>query len=195
VTAMRIELMDWLSGRSDSVWRQANFVIENLLPLVNAGLDWEDYHRECFVIGEHTSKNMQLPVYEIRREDLGLRLVMRNNFHDWKLSVESSSPIVPSDGVFSALFFTVPPIEPEYTGNELAECYFQGFEDEDVFGYYCQDHRRWSACIDDDFRLWTTIFLIMRDVGAVPTMQWRTKESHAAEIEAARQRAAARFHR
>lgn len=80
--SMRIELDKWLEGRGGTVYQQANFVRDNLLPLVGHGLDWEDYARGCFVIGEHTSKQIILPVYEMCREDLGLRLVMRNNFHD-----------------------------------------------------------------------------------------------------------------
>lgn len=185
---MKIELREWLRSAHDAAKRQAVFVLEDVLPLVGAGLDYEDYRDGAVVIGEHMSKSVCLPVYEMRREDLGLRLVMRNNFHDWKLSVDSARPIVERNGFLSSLFHTTPPVERGYTGDDLAKVYFEGFRCEDIFGYHCGNQGQWSACVRDDYRMWATVFYVMRELEVVKPLVWHTRASHAAEIEAQRER-------
>jgi hypothetical protein len=128
-----------------------------------------------YVISEHRSKSVRLPVYLFERADLGIRFVLRNNFYDWKLSVMSENPI--QSDLFPYLFHTTPPIEREYTGDELAHVYFEGFPKDLIFGYHGADPRRWSASLGDR-ALWTTILLCMRSVGGVKPMAWHTRESH-----------------
>ena len=114
----------------------------------------------------------------------GLTLVVRNNFYDWKLSVISKDRPIVAD--FSGLFYTTPPVAPEYTGNELADCYFEGFPKELVFGYYePSDKKRFSAAIGGDHALYTTVFLLLRSLDIVRPCQWHTPESHRAAIERA----------
>src|SRR6185369_7381601 len=100
-------------------------------------------------------KSVKLPVYQLSRPDLGLRLILRGNFHDWKLSVISNKPIAAD---FTGLFRTTPPTHPKYHGNELASCYFEGFPEELVFGYYePSDKCQWSAAIGGQQALWATV--------------------------------------
>jgi hypothetical protein len=127
-----------------------------------------------------------LPVYVIDRKDLGLTIVLRDNFYNWKLSVMSERPVLAD---FTGLFKVVPPFEPEYTGNPLASVYFEGFPESLVFGYYAtSDWRIWSAEIWGDNPLWTALFLLLKSVGGIRPAQWRTKESHRRELDAERQR-------
>lgn len=133
------------------------------------------------VIAEHRSKSVQLPVYSIDREDIGLRFVLRNNFYNWKMSVISREPI---EADFGDLFHTTPPVEPEYTGNPLSPVYFEGFPRELCFGYYEQDRAKFSAEIwGGDCRLYAAVFLIMQARGAIQPLRWRTRESHRIELE------------
>jgi hypothetical protein len=153
---------------------QIMFVRDVLAPLFWAGVPYSELASEgeprgdCkitgFVIGEHRSKSVRLPVYLLERTDLGLQFVMRGNFHDWKLSVTSERPI--ESDLFPYLFHTTPPIDPEYTGNELASVYFEGFPEDRIFGYHYDNHRRWSACLNQR-NLWTVIFLCMHSAGAI----------------------------
>jgi len=160
---------------------QVMFVRDQLSYLVASGLVYEEARDICRVISTHTSKSVKLPVYQLSRPDLGLRLILRGNFHDWKLSVISEKPITAD---FAGLFHTTPPVEPDYTGNELAGVYFEGFPRELVFGYYeASDKLRWSAAIGGQFALWTTVFLIMRASGALGPKEWTTRATHQAQLD------------
>lgn len=179
------------NARGETSLPQVHFVRDELASLAWAGKLYEerpseppprnDCRETAWVIGEHRSKSVRLPVYSIERPDLGLRFVLRNNYHDWKLSVISETPI--QSDVFPYLFHTTPPVDRDYTGDELAPCYFEGFPDDLVFGYQSIDPRRWSASLDSR-SLWTTIMLCMRSVGAIKPLVWHTKESHRALLDA-----------
>lgn len=61
---------------------------------------------------------------------------------------------------------------PDFTGlfvtdGDATHEVYEGFPSELVFGSYEQNPRKWSAEIRDDYRLWATIFLIMRSLSAV----------------------------
>jgi hypothetical protein len=129
-------------------------------------------------------------VVQFTRKDLGLQLTVRGNFHDWKLSVSTERPLPYIN--FTGLFHTTPPVDPKYTGNELASVYFEGFPKDLVYGYY-HDSRdgKWSACVDDSYTLYTVCFLVMRAAGGIKPHTWHTEASHRAELDAqaARRRA------
>lgn len=194
---MRVPLQEWINAQNvseemfwKSAWRQqVMFVRDVLTGLVGWGVDHEDRKKMTHVISDHTSKSIRLPVYQIQRPFFTpgreLTLVLRENFYNWKLSVISDEPILAD---FSGLFFTTPPVEPEYTGNPLSSCYFEGFPEELVFKYYEEtDKTRWSAEINGDEALWATVFLILRSLGIVKPREWITRASHQAHF--ARERA------
>ncbi|HEX2679611.1 MAG TPA: hypothetical protein VHM19_23335 [Polyangiales bacterium] len=138
------------------------------------------------VISTHVSKSVLLPVYHIERDDLGLALVLRGNFYNWKLSVISERPI---EANFDGLFKTTPPVEPDYTGDALHPVYFEGFPRELIFSYYePSDKRRWSAEIWDRYALWCAVYLVAKAAGGIAPLKWHTRESHALELAEERKR-------
>lgn len=77
------------------------------------------------VISYHTSKSIKLPVVEISRP--GLSMIMRDNFHDIKVSVDSRQPI---DHDLWGMATGV-------TKHDLCSCYFEGFQEDWVYpGFY-----------------------------------------------------------
>lgn len=185
------KLQEWAHKHvpsDDMLWkggfgRQVLFLRDYVTHLVGSGLYWEDRGEIVDVISTHRSKSILLPVCEYTRKDLGLRIVLRNNFYDWKLSVVSERPVIAD---FAGLFHTTPPVAPDYTGDDLRACYFEGFPESLVFGYYePSNKRRWSACLGDgEYGLMTTLFLIMKSLGAIAPLVWHTQESRRAELEA-----------
>ena len=175
---MKTPLQEWFKAHLDqdpklrwldAMKSQVVYVRDDLAYLV--GGNRED---TAFAIGEHRSKSVVLPVYLLERADIGLQFYLRNNFYNWKLSVVSERP---TEADFSGLFMTEPPPDPTYTGDPLRAVYFEGFPRELVFGYYGpSDKRRWSAEIGGDSRLWTTLFLIMRSIGAIEPRKWNRRE-------------------
>ncbi|HEX9640566.1 MAG TPA: hypothetical protein VGB13_04560 [Candidatus Krumholzibacteria bacterium] len=164
----------WKATPDEMFYKQASgrqiMFVHSVAALFNAGRKYEE-HARVEVIATHTSKSVLLPVYSIERAD-GLRLVMRDNFYNWKLSVISERPI---EADFAGLFHTTPPLDSSHNGNPLSPVYFEGFPRELVFGYYePSDRRRFSAEIWGEHSLWTTIFLILRALGFVKPLRWST---------------------
>lgn len=181
-------LPQWIEGnpvRDEMLWKgaaghQIRFVRDSLLPVFGAGLAYEQAKDAISVISTHRSKSIELPVYQLERPDRDLRVVLRNNFYNWKMSVLSDTPV---QADFDGLFHTTPPVEPDYTGDELHPVYFEGFPRDLIFPYYSQtDGRQWSAEIQTDEALWTSMFLMMRALGDVKPLTWHTRESHRREL-------------
>lgn len=181
-------LMDWVaeSNVSDEMfWKEAAgqqvlFVRDKLAPLFGSGLEYRELNQVVRVISTHQSKSIELPVYQLERPDRDIRIILRNNFYNWKMTVLSSKPI---DVDFDGLFHTTPPTDPEYTGNPLNPVYFEGFPQELIFPYYSEtDGARWSAEIQTDEELWASMFLIMRALGIAGPLTWNKRESHRREL-------------
>ena len=81
---------------------------------------------EKFVVGTHRSKSIELPVILLEAPTLGLRVWIRDNFHNWAVTIESEMPRVwdlsqmDVKGVF--------------------ECYFEGFERAGIPVYELRDN-------------------------------------------------------
>ena len=187
---IKTPLQEWISAQvvaDDMLWKggfghQMQFIRDTLTGVFSVGLEYEERQQTPMVISTHRSKSITLPVVEFSRPDMELRLVVRHNFYNWKLSVISGTPI---EADFTGLFPITFPTEPEYTGNPLSSVYFEGFPEELVFGYYePSDRKQWSAEIHGDYALWTTVYLIMKTLGVIKPHVWTTKESHTAQLKA-----------
>lgn len=192
-----VPLQKWISEQvvgDEMRWKgawgdQVAFFRDKVARLFYAGLDYEDCDGIATVISTHRSKSIILPVYKLHRADIGLTMIFRENFYNWKMSVISEKPIIAD---FSGLFHTTPPLDPSYTGNPLADCYFEGFPGNLIFGYYePSDKKKWSAEIWGDQALWTTVFLLLRSMDVIKAAEWHTRESHRKELDeqAARRKA------
>lgn len=178
---MREPLQKWFNEQRDAtpndmIWKKASerqiiFARDKIGGLVGCGLEYEDRkERFAWVISEHTSKSIRLPVYSFERSDIGFRLVARENFFNWKFSFISERPI---EADFGGLFHTTPPLDPKYTGDPLSHVYFEGFPRDLIFRYYAEsDKRRWSAEVCGDEAAWTTVFLVMRALGVIKPLVW-----------------------
>ena len=156
---------------------QVHFVRDSLAAVV-----WQDVPydkrplappRECketaFVIGEHLSKSVRLPVYSLERPDLGIRLVCRGNFYDWNVSVVAERDVLTDLRGFPLDYWNEDE-RRKHAGGYKPErgswgyCFFQGFPDDLRFGPYVENKRRFSMCVGTDYELFTLVWLIMRDL-------------------------------
>ncbi len=177
------KLQKWISEQvvgDEMLWkgafgRQMAFIRDHLVGLIGVGLIYEERQEIADVIATHRSKSILLPVVEVTRADLGLRMTMRQNFYNWKLSVLSETPI---EADFTGLCHTTPPIDKAYTGDPLTSCYFEGFPEDRIYGYYALDHQCFSLEIWGYEPMWTAVFLIMRALGAIKPETWNTPETH-----------------
>lgn len=129
----------------------------------------EDCKVSAWVIGEHHSKSVCLPVYSLERPDLGIQFILRDNYYNWNVSVIAEKPIT-TDLYGYVLDFSVDEkksggkAESFRPGDYWDYCYFEGFPDEYRFGPFSLDPRKFSLTVGSDYALYTLIFLIMRDL-------------------------------
>ena len=131
--------------------KQVMWVRDKLINAISRSL-WEKELRnngipKFFVVGEHRSKSCALPVYYI---NLGfVRLVMRNNFYDWNISVDSDSPIIG---------------DIQDTINSDTYCFFQGFPSDWKFSQYdvMNNNKRFSFWVTSDEELFVFFWLLSR---------------------------------
>jgi hypothetical protein len=151
-------------GRDGAYLEQVHFVRDIVSRLVLQGIPYDklptfeiefpeekqsvQYRLSAYVVGEHTSKSVRLPVFMLEREDLGVRFIMRDNFHDWNVSIETSKD-VPAEVL-------------EGFGLDTTYCFFQGFPAEYCFSSYNENKRQFSICVRSSYDLYTLIWLIMR---------------------------------
>ena len=111
-------------------------------------------HTHVFVVSTHMSKSIILPVYAFTMEN-GIKVICRENFHGWMLSVK-----LPKDRPYTEI---IPEDLFEVGYNEdISSCYFEGFKDEWVFEGYRLDktQRNFSFGIYSDYDFYTVMYML-----------------------------------
>lgn len=107
------------------------------------------------VVSTHTSKSIKLPVYHVVLND-GIELVMRGNFHDWKISVNAPFEIELPEKILS-----------NYTlkGEKINSCYCEGFSDEWIWDSYLNNKKKFTIEIGASlYDLYTFLFIFSCEV-------------------------------
>ncbi len=128
-------------------WREANPIAENLLGKEAAIAQGRTFIRLARIFGEnktvlvdgmHKSKSVPLPVYHLNMWP-GISIWARDNFHNWKVSVDSRFDIHVNDDLFD-------------TEAEWPSCYCEGMKNH-VFGPWSKDKRKFTIEVYDDMAL------------------------------------------
>lgn len=102
-----IPLLEWLKNENnipgkDMLWEKAFWnqimFIRDTMPGIFAN-SYENYKEiidDIDVINVHTSKSILLPVYNfhIKKERMDVVFIIRHNFYEWGISVDSSHDII-----------------------------------------------------------------------------------------------------
>ncbi|KKN81383.1 hypothetical protein LCGC14_0319960 [marine sediment metagenome] len=127
----------------------------------------DDCKIDVYVIGEHTSKSVRLPVYSLERPDIGLQIVLRHNYYNWNVSVLSETPINTDVIRGFKLDYSDDDRERFPNGYILGECwdncFFEGFPEEVQFGPHSENPCKFSVNIDSEYMVYTFLWLLMRD--------------------------------
>lgn len=108
-----------------------------------------------FVISEHRSKSITLPVYGFTMRN-GIKVIARDNFYGWMLTV-----MLPKDRPYANIIPT-DLLSSGYSEN-TADCYFEGFRKEWVYeGYHPDDikQRNFSFGIYSDYEFYTVMYML-----------------------------------
>lgn len=110
-----------------------------------------------FVVGHHHSKSCLLPVYFMKIRN-GIKLIMRENFYDWKVSVEIPEEYadLPADYLpTDCLSYSM--VKNEF--EKIPSCYCEGFKKEWCYDAYNpkQPGKKFTIEIPDDECLYVII--------------------------------------
>lgn len=130
--------------------QQVSFVRRQLDSIVWSDVQYREGQVYTWVIGEHTSKSVRLPVYLIERPELGISFVLRYNFHDWCVSVMSDLPIASGLRGFDD--------SARYCGG------FEGFPEHARFKGFRDSRSRFSISLHNDYEAYAFFREIMMDV-------------------------------
>jgi len=154
---------------------QVHFVRDDLGPLFWSGVPYDerpvagaraDCRETALVVGEHHSKSVRLPVYALERPDIGLRVILRDNWYDWNVSVIAEKPVDADLRGFQLDYLRDE--ERERSKDEIGHhgswgyCFFQGFPEGTRFGPYARDRARFSTWMRGDHELFTFMWLVLR---------------------------------
>ena len=107
------------------------------------------------VISTHTSKSIKLPVYHVVLED-GFEMIMRGNFHDWKISINSPTPIELPEKLLS---------NSTLRGEKILSCYCEGFSEDWIWDSYMENKQKFTIEIGASlYDLHTFFFLFSVEV-------------------------------
>lgn len=150
-----VRLQDWFNANmpaealiyKDGMVDQVMFVRDAITGLL--ARSYFEYERLPKVVSTHMSKSVRLPVYYF--DSAYTKLIMRNNFYDWKVSVESKTG--PLDLDLEGLCGTEEAIQ---------DCYCEGFRTEWVLPAYAKSQERFTVELRDRYHLYTFLFLLKR---------------------------------
>lgn len=98
------------------------------------------------VISTHYSKSVKLPVYLFYYK--GIEFILRNNFYNWKVSVNSSR-------ILDLDFFN----SFDYN-QKIPSIYCEGFPENKVYGAYSENHSKFTIEISNDYDVYAFFLLI-----------------------------------
>jgi len=156
-------LRDWCQSNEpaenllfkDVFYKQIGFILDTLVGLLASSLasSYEEYTEirdKVVVIAKHSSKSVILPVYQISLRTV--TITMRDNFYDWKVSIESENEI---ENDFMELFDQT---------TKISSCYCEGFPENLVFGPYEKNKKQFTCEIKNDYDLYMFFYILARQM-------------------------------
>lgn len=138
-----------------SFWHQIGFFRDTLSHLFCRNLEGDDREiarlTTVSVDGCHRSKSVLFPVYFIHLKEHGVKVWLRGNLYDWKVSVKSDKEI-------TCDFHGI--VEERQDG--LSSCYFEGMENRCFPPYDAQSNRAiFSFALSDSYEVYAFFAILM----------------------------------
>jgi hypothetical protein len=129
-------------------WNQTVFVRDDINRMFYS--TYEDYKANPVkVISTHVSKSIVLPVYYIYLKKYNTKIIMRNNFYDWKISIDSEQSITGIDEFFGE-------------DTPIASVYCEGFEESWVYGMYKENNKHFTIELRNNSYIVYTFFYMLK---------------------------------
>ena len=157
-------------------WQRTNDLDDNLI-YKKAAENQEIFMRDdvghnllkshVFVISTHMSKSCRLPVYYIKMMN-GIKVIMRGNFYDWKLSIDSPVDLpancIPNNCVSDGI------------KNKISDCYCEGFKNNWVFDKYNPENpgKQFTIECPDKLRMYVVLHSLN---SCIPNIEYKLEEN------------------
>ena len=126
---------------------QLCFVRDTLTSIFYAS--WEECEKEpVMVISTHMSKSVTLPVYRLYINKYNIEIIIRCNFYNWIISINSEKPL---DFDCMELFDA---------NNVIPDYYCEGFPKDKCYGSYANSHTQFTIDITSKYDVYTFFFLL-----------------------------------
>jgi len=152
---------------------QVHFVRDYLSGLVWSDVKYDDRATEpersdckvtAMVIGEHRSKSVRLPVFAFDRPDLGIQIILRDNYYNWNISVIAERPIACDLRGFPTDFSSAKERAEYQPRGYWGYCFFEGFPTVLMFGPHAIDQRKFSLWVNGDYEAYAFVRTLMLGV-------------------------------
>lgn len=110
----------------------------------------EEKNNPVTVISTHTSKSVKLPVYRIYLKEHNIEIILRYNFYNWIISIDSERPL---DFDHMGLFNQTKVITHQYC---------EGFPKDKVYGCYQDSHSKFTIDISSNYDVYTWFYILNR---------------------------------
>lgn len=132
-------------------WKQILFVRDTIPNLIYNS--YEEYQNNpVLVVNTHRSKSICLPVCQINLEHI--KIIVRNNFYDWKISVDSNKDIKTD---FLGLF--------DYK-EKVNSIYCEGFKEEQVFDCYENNKKQFTLQLNNSHEVYMFMYILKNHLKA-----------------------------
>jgi len=157
---MNIPLQEWINDNNPDekmLWKkswsqQVCFVRDEIPDLLSTNnKDYQTIRDNITVISTHISKSIDLPVYCIKAN--GDKFILRDNFYDWKVSVETHN-VHKIDFQKLGVIYN--------TSKKINKIYCEGFQDKWVYKSYEEDKWKYTVEINDNFKLKLFFWLMQK---------------------------------
>ena len=126
---------------------QLCFVRDVLAPIFYDS--WKECEKDpVMVISTHMSKSVTLPVYRLYITKYNLEIIIRANFYNWIISINSEKPLD-----FDCMeLFEINKFIPDY--------YCEGFPKSKCYGSYESNHSKFTVDITSKYDVYTFFYLL-----------------------------------
>ncbi len=142
---LRVNIPDSNLLYRDKFAAQTTFLEYHIMPLLFKKTD-DQLKNPILVISTHRSKSVLLPVYQIKT--CFATFILRNNFYNWKVSVDSEVPLY---------FDTMDLFD---INEDVPEVYCEGFPNGLVFTSFSKSNKKFTFEVRDDYELYTFFYLL-----------------------------------
>lgn len=108
----------------------------------------------CYVISQHCSKSVRLPVYMIGYK--GLTMIMRDNFYGWIISLSGPLPLLLDEDL---IYYDSGMDSKE---ERIPSCYCEGFIEDWIYPKYVGMCTQCTFRVGGTYELWTLLYLIKK---------------------------------